>query len=278
MKLLISALLICCCNATFAGGSVVAQVVEMQISAWEAGRAPPKLVAAGVDLSLADIYQVQTDFTAHMFAGQFADGFKGGLTSRGDPQRFGLEQPLAGVLPPGSALQKLNGKFELDISNYHRAMVELELGFVFAKPITKSEPSLQEIKAAVSAVFPVLELPDLGFAGEGKLHGKDVIAANASAKHYIKGLQAINPVTEINDLALKLYRDEELIVQGVGSDAMGDQWRALQWLVGQRLSAGWTIEAGQILITGAIGKMVPLQPGQYRAEYGDQASIHLDVH
>lgn len=277
MKKLFSVLCIFCCSSAVAGGSAIEQAIDMQISAWQAGRPPPKLVAAGIDLPLDDVYQVQAGFSAHMFAGQAADGFKGGLTGRGDPQRFGLEQPLAGALPPGSALQSTDNTFELDSRKYHRAMVELELGFVFEKPITASDVSVQEIKAAVAAVFPVLELPDLGFAGEGSLHGKDVIAANASAKHYIRGPKAIHPITEINDLVLKLYKDEELIVEGVGSDAMGDQWRALQWLVKQRLSSGWSIKKGQILITGAIGKMVALPPGQYRAEFGDQASIFLAV-
>ncbi len=277
MKLLLSALFICYCSSAIAGGSAIEHAIDMQISAWETGQPPPKLVTAGLDLPLEDVYQVQTSFATHMFAGKLAVVFKAGLTGRGDPQRFGLEEPLAGVLPPGSALQSTDNSFELELKKYHRAMVELEFGFVFEKSITTTKVSMQEIKSSVSAVFPVLELPDLGFAGEGSLHGKDVIAANASAKHYIRGPKAINQITEINDLVLKLYRDGELVVEGVGSDAMGDQWRALQWLVHQSLSSGWTIEAGQILITGAIGKMVPLLPGQYHAEYGDQLSIELKV-
>lgn len=257
--------------------SVIEDAIDLQIIAWDAGQPPPKLVATGVNLSLEDAYRVQTGFVDYISAGQDADGFKGGLTGLGDPQRFDLEEPLAGVLPPGSGLKSIDNIFQLDISKYHYAMVEMELGFIFRKKITGGDMSIQEIKDAVLAIFPVLELPDLGFAGNGSLHGKDIIAANASAKHYIVSSQTINKDIEINDLVLKLYHNEELITEGVGSDAMGDQWQALQWLINQRLSSGWSIEPEQILITGAIGKMIPLLLGQYRAEYGNQASIQLDV-
>jgi len=255
----------------------VGQMVALEIAAVKTGQAAPKLTASGFDFSVDDAYRVQTGLFFYLFPHRDPDGYKGGLTGEGDPQRFGLDEPLAGVLPPASSLTPVDGQYVLNMAAYHRAMMEMELGFLFSKSIYKGPVSIEELKNAVSAVVPVLELPDLGFVGEGKLHGKDIIAANASAKYYIRGLLPLAKSVDINKIVLKLYRNDELVVQGAGRDAMGDQWLALQWLVNQRLSTGWTIRQKQLLITGAIGKMIALKPGQYRAEFGEQASIHLQV-
>lgn len=282
MKYLLIAVLTFCCRVGFAGevdqGSDIERALALEIAAWTNAQPAPKLVASGLQLSVEQAYQVQANLVAHIYAGQKLDGFKAGLTGSGDPQRFGLVQPMAGVLPPASEIVGSGDQFELDISRYHRAMVELELGYIFSSPLAGDKVSLSELKAAVSAVLPILELPDLGFAAAGVLHGKDVIAANASAKHYIRGARAFDPSTDINAIQLKLYRDGQLLTEGRGSDALGDQWQALYWLVNQRLSSGWKIEEGQLLITGAIGKMIALERGQYRAEYGGQAVINLRVY
>ena len=40
------------------------------------------------------------------------------------------------------------------------------------------------------------------------------------------------------------------------------------WLVNDAYAHGWHLQAGQLLITGTLGKMNPALPGSYRADYG----------
>jgi 2-keto-4-pentenoate hydratase len=54
---------------------------------------------------------------------------------------------------------------------------------------------------------------------------------------------------------------------------MGDQWQALLWLVNQTIANGWEIAPGQVGITGALGKMLPVQPGTYRADFAELGTI-----
>jgi 2-keto-4-pentenoate hydratase len=56
--------------------------------------------------------------------------------------------------------------------------------------------------------------------------------------------------------------------QGKAADALGDQWKALLWLVNGVVEHGYTIDPGQILITGAMGKMIPGKPGKYDGDWG----------
>ncbi|MDR1873792.1 MAG: hypothetical protein LBQ90_02100 [Synergistaceae bacterium] len=50
-------------------------------------------------------------------------------------------------------------------------------------------------------------------------------------------------------------------------DALGSQWKTLLWLVNNVLAQGQKIEADRYFLTGALGKMIPGAPGEYRAEY-----------
>ena len=40
---------------------------------------------------------------------------------------------------------------------------------------------------------------------------------------------------------------------------------------------GYKVEPGHILITGALGKLVPGKPGKYVADYGDFGKISFEV-
>lgn len=71
--------------------------------------------------------------------------------------------------------------------------------------------------------------------------------------------------------------DGRLINRGKATDTMGDQWKALLWIVNTTLSNGWEIKPGQILITGVLGNMVPGKNGKYVADFGGIGNISFEV-
>jgi 2-keto-4-pentenoate hydratase len=73
------------------------------------------------------------------------------------------------------------------------------------------------------------------------------------------------------------HKNQQLILGGIGADAMGDQWLALQWLINQTLANGWEINPDHLLITGAIGKMLAADPGHYRIDYGPLGIIEFTM-
>jgi 2-keto-4-pentenoate hydratase len=222
-------------------------------------------------------YQVQALEVSQRSPGRQFDGYKAGLTAAGSAASFGLTDPVAGVLLEGTGLVPADdGVARVDLSDYNRAMIEVEIGFVLSAEIKDASLSLEELRQRVARVIPVVELPDLGFQG-GKPDGVDVIAANVAARYYVAGAGDLSAGNLVNELSVALYHDDVLILNGQASDAMGDQWRALHWLVSQTLATGWPLQAGHILITGALGKMLPLEAGEYTAEYGDGESIRLRV-
>ena len=95
--------------------------------------------------------------------------------------------------------------------------------------------------------------------------------------------------TEINEVIERLLKEAnakviflvdkngQLILTGRGSDAMDDQWQALQWLINHSLQQGYRLEAGQLFITGALGKMLTAELGDYRASFGELGELRFTI-
>lgn len=201
-------------------------------------------------------------------------GFKAGLTSEGGQRKFGVDAPLAGVLFESG---KLMGDVTVDKEVFVQLMLETEIGFVIGKAISQPLKDVSELQHHVKAVMPVIELPDLGFADMKQLKGVDIIAANVAAKQFILGQEKAAEGVDLNAVMVSLYIDGREVNTGKGKDALGDQWQAALWLVNTMIKQGWELAPGYILITGALGKMLPGKPGKYVADYGSFGKITFEI-
>jgi 2-keto-4-pentenoate hydratase len=232
----------------------------------------------GKQLDVETAYRLQTMAVTTLLAGQRPDGFKAGLTSKSGQEKFAVKQPVAGVLLAGTSMAAdSEDGYVIHARHDSRLMLELEIGFQLKEAVTRPINDVAVLKTLVKAIYPVIELPELGFQHMPDLLGTDIIANNVAARKYILGARLASLPADINVLPVKLYRNEQLILEGLGSDAMGDQWQALGWLINQSLANGWLIEPEQILITGALGKMLPAQPGNYRAHFSELGRIEWRV-
>lgn len=238
--------------------------------AWVRNEAVPLLSEHfGKELTMEAAYRIQYNALHEVPLSRAPEGFKAGLTSAAGQQQFGINEPIAGVLPGGSQLKKAEDGYHVKMRDYRKPIVEIEIGYRFAERIQYPLADVNALKAVVSEMMPVIELPDLSHAGgDKKFTGVDIIASNAGAKYFIAGPGRAPSVIDPNSVAITLYRDGEIVTQGSGRDALNDQWQALLFLVNRTLASGWIIQPGQVLITGALGKAGPLQKGVYVADYG----------
>ncbi|MCB1693529.1 MAG: hypothetical protein KDI19_12250, partial [Pseudomonadales bacterium] len=132
------------------------------------------------------------------------------------------------------------------------------------------------VRAVIGEVVPVVELPDLGFLEPDRLTDVNIVAANVSARHYIEGAR-MSPPADVNHLAITLAHNDEVVMRGAATDAMGNQYEALRWLINRTLSTGYEIKKGQLFITGAMGAMTPGKPGKYVASYEGWGAIGFEV-
>ena len=204
-------------------------------------------------------------------------GFKAGLTSPASQQQFGATQPIAGVLLPGSAITPTQDGYSVPLKAFRKPVLEAELGYRLTRRVTAPVSDVAALKAIVGEIAPVIELPDLATAGKDTPTALDLIAANVGAKRVIAGPGRAPSLTDPNAIHVDVYREGELVTTGNGRDVSGDQWQALLWLVNRTVQSGWTIEPGQLLITGSIGKPAPLQSGLYVADFGTFAHFEFVV-
>jgi 2-keto-4-pentenoate hydratase len=238
------------------------------------GRPIPILSAQYPNMDIPMAYGVQKTYVEKKRAVEKPAGFKAGLTSKGGQKRFGVSAPVAGVLFESG---KLTGRASVDPKAFKRLMMETEIGFFVAAPLKKPVPDAAALRTFIREAAPVIELPDLGFADMKALKGTDIIAGNAAAKQFIVGTPRSVDDFDLNAVTVSLTRDGREINRGKGSEAAGDQWQALLWLVNTMIGQGWELEPGHILLTGALGKMLPGKPGKHVADYGDFGKIVFEI-
>jgi 2-keto-4-pentenoate hydratase len=82
---------------------------------------------------------------------------------------------------------------------------------------------------------------------------------------------------DLNAVSVTLPLGEEVLNEGKGSDAMGDQLKTLLWIFHKTTELGWEIEAGHIIITGALGQVSPGKIGGYVSDFGEPGEISFEV-
>lgn len=235
----------------------------------------PILTQTDPAMTVETAYRVQKEYVAMKLAGgDRVAGYKGGLTAGGVQKRFGMNVPVTGILLESGWL---SGSPVLDRSRFGALMLETEIALVLNEPVTEILPDIASLKRKIRTMAPAIEVPDLGFADMKKLKAPDLVAANVSARQYIIGREVEVSRFDINAIQVALFHNGTRINLGQGDDALGDQWNAALWLVNSMIDQGYKLESGQILLTGALGAMLPGKPGSYVADFGSFGRIDFEV-
>lgn len=54
---------------------------------------------------------------------------------------------------------------------------------------------------------------------------------------------------------------DRTVSTGIGADCLGDPLTAVAWLANKARYYGHALRAGEVILSGALGPMVPVQPG-----------------
>ena len=241
-----------------------ADIVQLELAR---GQPMPLLSVYYDQLNSASAYDIQRALVSHEMRKKRAiGGFKAGFTQAALRLKYHTKEPISGVLFADAAFE--DGA-EIDAGLFKKPMLEVEIGYVLRSPITRKLHSIADLKTYISHALPAVEIPDLNYANVGGLNAYDIIATNIASSRYVVGKPfTLRDLAQVNEIRVALYRDEQVIDSGAAIDALGNQLEALLWLVNDAYGHGWHLQAGQLLITGTLGKMNPALPGSYRADYG----------
>ncbi len=266
--------LMLCVSTPLAAELNVSKLADIFIEAQRENQLIPILSDQYPELDVETAYRVQKAYVLKRLADDQIAGFKAGLTSSEIQKKFGVTFPVSGVLFASG--KKLNSPI-IDKSMFNVPMIETEIGFLVRKPIKHPLKDVSELRGSIKAVMPVIELPDIGFTDLKNLKAVDIIAANVSSSQFIVGTEKDAMSPDLNNITVTLSLNGQVVNQGKGSDALGDQWNAALWLVNAITKQGWKIEPGYILITGVLGNMIPGMEGEYIADYGELGKIEFEI-
>ncbi|MGE0735443.1 MAG: 2-keto-4-pentenoate hydratase [Alphaproteobacteria bacterium] len=206
-------------------------------------------------------------------AGRRIVGRKIGLTSKAVQSQLGVNEPDYGVifgdtvLPDGAVAAA---------GSVMQPRVEAEIAFVLARDLVGQKITPEQVIAATDFVRPALEICGSRIA-QWDIKIEDTIADNASA-----GLVVLGPHRETPDLArlaavgMVMHKNGEPVAQGRGDACLGNPAIAVAWLAETLTRLGEGLRAGDLVMSGALAKMVAAEPGsRFTAEFEGMGKVSI---
>jgi 2-keto-4-pentenoate hydratase len=185
-------------------------------------------------------------------------GRKIGLTSPAVQTQLGVDQPDFGILFADMA--HADGA-DVPADAVLQPRVEAEVAFVLKADLAEGPLDDAQVRAAVDYAVAALEVCGSRIAGWDISFG-DTVADNASAGAYVLGTEKKTLEEFVpRDVEMSMTVDGEEVSTGNGAACLGDPVNALVWLARQARDLGEPLLAGQVILSGALGPMKPIEPG-----------------
>lgn len=207
----------------------------------------------------AAAYAVQRLNTERLLGGgRRVVGRKIGLTSLAVQRQLGVDRPDFGALLSDMAVPDGG---TVPAGRLLQPKVEAEVALVLGAGLPHEQSTVADVLRAVDFALPALEIVDSRIA-DWDITYADTVADNASSGLFVLGGTPV-PLTGVDLRAVRmvLTRDGEQVSAGSGTDCLGGPLNAAVWLASVLAAAGDPLRAGDVVLTGALGPMVPAAPG-----------------
>jgi 2-keto-4-pentenoate hydratase len=183
-------------------------------------------------------------------------GRKVGLTAPAVQRQLGVDQPDFGVLL--SDMQRGEDE-QIPHDRLIAPRIEAEIAFIMGCDVEATDR--ESVLAAVDYVAPALEIVDSRIAG-WDIGIVDTVADNASSAYFVlgKAKATLGGYVPAGAEMIMTINGEQASA-GTGADCLGDPVNALLWVAETAAALGRPLRAGEIVLSGALGPMAPLNAG-----------------
>ncbi|WP_433521372.1 2-keto-4-pentenoate hydratase [Nocardia pseudovaccinii] len=207
---------------------------------------------------IAAAYRVQSrNLSASLASGRTVIGRKVGLTSPAVQRQLGVDQPDFGFLLDD---MDCTNDARVDPARLLQPRIEAEIAFVLSTDV--SEPlTAAQAPDVVDRILAAFEIVDSRIA-HWDISLADTVADNASSGLFVLGdslPRAVAP--ELASVTMTMSADGIEVSSGRGVDCLGSPWEALVWLANTSIAYGSPLREGEIVLSGALGPMVPVVAG-----------------
>lgn len=219
-------------------------------------------------------YAVQRAMLAGWVAeGRRQVGAKIGLTSPAVQRQLGVDQPDFGALLADLAVPDGG---EVPLTGLLQPKVEAEVAFVLGADLPYEQVTSVDVIRATDHLLPAIEIADSRVAG-WDISIVDTVADNASSGRYVLGTRPVRLAdVDLRLCGMVLEHAGEPVSVGAGAACLGNPLHAVAWLAGTLAAAGSPLRAGDLVLSGALGPMVPVTPGAaYQARISGLGSVRV---
>lgn len=222
-------------------------------------------------------YEVQDLNTSYWLTqGRQLVGRKIGLTAQVVQQQLGVDEPDFGMLFDD---MEIANKGSVNLGDLIQPKVEAELAFILGADLTKNSDTLNipDIMDATEYMVPAIEIVDSRIQG-WDINICDTIADNASSALFVLGEKPVSLAgLDLSAVSMQMFGNGELVSEGRGEDCLGSPLNSMLWLARKMIDVGRPLRAGDIVLSGAFGKMVPVTSRcEFRAEFKGIGSVGVD--
>lgn len=230
----------------------------------EADRAPvppirETVIAMGGKDLIATAYAIQdANVQRRVAAGGRVVGRKIGLTSLAVQKQLGVDSPDFGTLFADMAFGDAE---EIPLVLTLQPKVEAEIALILERDLPFEKHTFADLIAATAYVVPAIEVVGSRIANwDIKLI--DTVADNASSSLFVLGSRPVKLAdVDLFRCAMSMQRADVEVSKGSGAACLGNPLNAAAWLADMMVRMGTPLRAGDVVMTGALGPMVSVNPG-----------------
>lgn len=187
-------------------------------------------------------------------------GRKIGLTSEAIQDWLGVSEPDFGVLLDDMAVAH-GGVADASVLLQPRA--EAEVAFVLDEPLCGPGVTCADVIRATDSVLGAVEIIDSRIA-DWDITYEDTIADNASSGMFVLG----NSPRKLGEVDLELcgmtlVKNGRVVSTGAGAACLGHPVNAVVWLANKLGEFDQRLEAGEVVLSGALGSAVDVEVGDW---------------
>jgi 2-keto-4-pentenoate hydratase len=210
-------------------------------------------------ITIDEAYAIQLENVRWKLAqGARVTGRKIGLTSLAVQKQLGVDQPDFGTLFDDMCY----GDGEtVPLATLTQPKIEAEIAFVMGRDLDCANPGTADVLRAIDYALPALEIVG-SRVKDWNIRIVDTVADNASSSSFVLGTTPVRlDQVDLRLCGMSLERRGELVSSGAGAACLGHPLNAVAWLAKTMTRMGTPLRAGDVVLSGALGPMVPVVAG-----------------
>jgi 2-oxopent-4-enoate hydratase len=211
------------------------------------------------DLTIEDAYRINAAIVEQKLKrGDKIVGMKIGATSEATQQQFGLSEPLHGYLLNSYCIA--NGASIPRMRLIH-PRVECEVAFLLARDLAGPGVTADDVLGATKAVMASIEVVDTR-TRDWQVGAREIVADNLIVAGYVVSERHVPVVgLDLAGLGVALKKNGKVVARAKGEDVLGNPVNPMVWLVNTLAEKGGKLKAGQVVISGSLTPLVPVDSG-----------------